>query len=126
MRIPFVDYQLYTKVMQQPLVHESDAKSIEADNVAIQTNSRSSTIVNAFIGRTIAVYSGNKSQRLDITEAMVGYKLGCFSFTKKLGKSIHNSEHNRKKIAKMKRKITQKKVRKATTTTAKTTAKKKK
>lgn len=56
---------------------------------------------------------------------MVYHKLGAFAFTKKLGASIHNSEHNRKKIAKIKRKITQKKVRKTTLQTPKVKKKKK-
>ena len=93
-------------------------------NLVFQTKSRSSTIIEPFVGKCIAVYNGKRSKRVYITEEKIGYKLGCFSFTKKMGKSIHNSEHNRKKIAKMKRKITQKKVRK-TSATPKAKAKKK-
>jgi ribosomal protein S19 len=126
MKIPFVDYNLYIEVMMQPTAQNNDGNSIESDNFVIQTTSRSSTITSGFVGKVLAVHSGNKSKQVLITSDMIGHKLGSFSFTKKLGKSIHNSEHNRKKIAKMKRKITQKKVRKTPAKTTKTSSAKKK
>jgi small subunit ribosomal protein S19 len=64
----------------------------------IKTKSRSSTILQSFIGKTIYVYSGRLFKKVIITEDMVGRKLGEFSFTRKLGK-IHS-----KKIRKQRRK----------------------
>ena len=114
MKIPFVDYDLYNKTLTTTESATVSETTLPNDNSVVQTHSRSSTIIPPFIGRTIAVYTGKRAKRILIKENMLGYKLGSFVFTKKLGKSIHNSEHNRKKIAKMKRKITQKKVRKTT------------
>jgi len=129
MKIPFVDYNLYSEIVfnKVPLSNRGLTKNVS--NSIVHTTSRSSTIVESFIGKTIAVHNGKVSERLLITPEMFGYKLGCFIFTKKLGKSIHNSEHNRKKIEKMRRKITQRKVRKTTSKapkTAKAAGKKKK
>jgi hypothetical protein len=59
-------------------------------------------------------------------EGMIGYPLGAFVFTKKLGKSIHNSEKNRKQKEKMRRKITAKKVRKPKTAAKQKSSKTKK
>jgi ribosomal protein S19 len=112
MKIPFVSFDLYSKVFKEPLTQTSEDDMVTSESSVIRTASRSSTIISPFVGKTIAVYNGKRPKHIDIKPEMIGYKLGCFVFTKKLGVSIHNSEHNRKKIAKMRRKITQKKVRK--------------
>nr|ADZ99055.1 ribosomal protein S19 [Physarum polycephalum] len=126
MKVPFVNYELLTKVIKESSIQALDENIKDEHKPVIQTKSRSSTIINPFVGKVIAVYTGARSKRIYVTSRMVGFKLGCFAFTKKLGKSIHNSEHNRKKIAKMKRKITQKKVRKTVVKTVKKPTKKKK
>jgi hypothetical protein len=57
-------------------------------------------------------------------QAMVGFKLGSIVLTKKLGSSIHNSERNRKKKEKIRRKITARKIRKPKTNATKKKKKK--
>jgi len=115
MKIPFVSYDLYSKVLKKPSTQTTENNMVKPESSTIHTKSRSSTIISPFVGKTIAVYNGKRPKHIDIKVEMIGYKLGCFAFTKKLGISIHNSDHNRKKIAKMRRKITQKKVRKTAT-----------
>jgi small subunit ribosomal protein S19 len=65
----------------------------------IRTKSRSSTILQSFIGLIFEVYTGKSYTKIYIDEKMVGHKLGEFSFTRKLGK-IHEKKKNRKKIRK--------------------------
>lgn len=57
----------------------------------LYTKSRNSIILENFVGWTIFVYQGTKYNKLLITSNMVGYKLGEFSFTRKVGK-IHTSK----------------------------------
>jgi small subunit ribosomal protein S19 len=102
MKIPWIDYDLYTKSSQL------------GDNIKIKATSRSSTIISKFIGKTFSIHNGKTLDHLTIKSGMVGQKLGAFILTKKLGKSIHNSDHNKKVKEKARRKITQKKVRKTT------------
>jgi ribosomal protein S19 len=116
MKIPFVDYKLYTSVKANAsLLHNVELQQISGKTVLL-TKSRSSVIAKPFIGKVLSIYQGKFSKRIRITKRMKGHHLGEFSFTKKMGKSIHNSERNRKKKEKMRRKITQKKVRKPKTT----------
>lgn len=70
-----------------PFIHESLTKKIEAMNSrnekkVIKTWSRSSTIIPAMIGHTIAVYNGRKHVPIYITEQMIGHKLGEFAPTR--------------------------------------------
>jgi len=44
----------------------------------IKTWARSSDIISAMVGRTIAVYNGKRHIPIYITEKMVGHKLGEF------------------------------------------------
>ena len=128
MKIPFVDFKLYKEICNNTpsIINDADDISFESKKSNIQTQSRSSTIVDSFIGKTLNIYNGKRFLHLNINAQMIGFKLGCFIFTKKLGKSIHNSLNNRKKIAKMKRKITQKKDRKTVNKKVKKKKKKKK
>ncbi|MDA0938771.1 MAG: 30S ribosomal protein S19 [Proteobacteria bacterium] len=70
---PFVDPSLLKKVLAAA---ESGARS------AIKTWSRRSTILPSFIGLTFAVHNGKDFIRVQITERMVGKKLGEFSPTR--------------------------------------------
>jgi small subunit ribosomal protein S19 len=126
MKIPFVDFDLYSKIHSLNQQQATSDIAQKTTNFIIQTTSRSSVITSNCIGKIIAVHNGKVSKRILIKAEMVGYKLGSFVFTKHLGQSIHNSERNRKKKEKMRRKITQKKARKPVAKTAKTTSKKKK
>jgi len=108
MKHPFIDYELYKNSFS------TKANITHADN--IKTTSRSSTILQRFVGKTFSIHNGKSFEHITITSTMVGQKLGTFVLTKKLGNSIHNSDHNRKVKEKARRKITAKKVRKTTAT----------
>lgn len=68
----------------------------------IRTKSRSSTILQSFIGLTFAVYNGRKYIKLYIDRKMVGHKLGEFSFTRKVGKIHEKKLKNSKSLVKKK------------------------
>ena len=70
---PFIDVKLLKKIT---LLNDKNQKKI------IKTWSRSSTITPDFVGHTIAVHNGNKMIPVDISENMVGHKLGEFSPTR--------------------------------------------
>ena len=74
-------------VKKGPFVQEKLLQKVEALNTAndkkvIRTWSRSSTILPAFVGQTIAVHDGRKHVPVYITEDMVGHKLGEFAPTR--------------------------------------------
>ena len=74
-------------VKKGPFVQEKLLAKIEALNAAndkkvVRTWSRSSTILPAFVGHTIAVHDGRKHVPVYITEDMVGHKLGEFAPTR--------------------------------------------
>ena len=70
---PFVDAHLLKKVEQSRATNNKRP---------IKTWSRRSTIIPEFIGLTFAVHNGRQHVPVFITEAMVGHKLGEFSFTR--------------------------------------------
>jgi small subunit ribosomal protein S19 len=70
---PFVDGYLLTKAEQ---VRTSGR------NQAIKTWSRRSTVLPQFVGLTFAVHNGMKHIPVQVTEDMVGHKLGEFSPTR--------------------------------------------
>ncbi|GAB6049692.1 30S ribosomal protein S19 [Hydrogenophilus islandicus] len=70
---PFVDAHLMKKV---------EAARAKNDKRPIKTWSRRSTILPEFIGLTFAVHNGRQHVPVFVTEAMVGHKLGEFSFTR--------------------------------------------
>jgi small subunit ribosomal protein S19 len=51
-------------------------------NAAIKTWSRRSTILPQFVGLTFQVHNGNKFIPVNVSEEMVGHKLGEFSPTR--------------------------------------------
>jgi small subunit ribosomal protein S19 len=53
-----------------------------SEKKVIKTWSRSSTILPAFVGHTIAVHDGRKHVPVYLTEDMVGHKLGEFAPTR--------------------------------------------
>lgn len=74
-------------VWKGPFVDKSLLKKIEAviasgRNEVIKTWSRRSTILPQFVGKTIAVHNGKKHIPVNITEDMIGMKLGEFSPTR--------------------------------------------
>ena len=70
---PFVDGHLLKKAQK---AYESSR------NEVIKTWSRRSTILPEFIGLSFAVHNGKKFIPVNVTEDMVGHKLGEFSPTR--------------------------------------------
>jgi small subunit ribosomal protein S19 len=70
---PFVQESLMKKIS---VMNENNEKKV------VKTWSRSSTILPAFVGHTIAVHDGRKHVPVYVTEDMVGHKLGEFAPTR--------------------------------------------
>ena len=70
---PFVDGSLIKKV-------EKAGQSVRSE--VIKTWSRRSTILPQFVGLTFGVYNGRKFIPVNVSEEMVGHKLGEFSPTR--------------------------------------------
>jgi small subunit ribosomal protein S19 len=70
---PYVDEKLFRKVERA-----RDTGSTEP----IKTWARACTIVPEFIGQTFLVHNGKVFNRVQVTEEMIGHKLGEFSPTR--------------------------------------------
>ena len=70
---PFVDAHLAAK---------ADKARMENSKKPIKTWSRRSTILPDFIGLTIAIHNGKQHVPIQITENMIGHKLGEFAATR--------------------------------------------
>jgi len=70
---PYVDERLFQKVQRA-----ADARNYEP----IKTWARACTIVPEFIGVTFMVNNGKTFHKVQVTEDMVGHKLGEFSPTR--------------------------------------------
>ena len=70
---PYVLESLYKKVLE---MNKNGEKKV------VKTWSRSSTIFPDFVGHTFAVHDGRKHVPVDVTEDMVGHKLGEFAPTR--------------------------------------------
>lgn len=68
--------------MQEKLLAKIEALNAANDKKVVRTWSRSSTILPAFVGHTIAVHDGRKHVPVYVTEDMVGHKLGEFAPTR--------------------------------------------
>lgn len=68
--------------IQEALVAKVEALNARNEKKVIKTWSRSSTVIPAMIGHTIAVYNGRKHVPIYITEQMIGHKLGEFAPTR--------------------------------------------
>jgi small subunit ribosomal protein S19 len=84
-----------------PYIHYSLLDDIikNTTRTVIRTKSRSSTILQSFIGLVIEVYTGRSYNKVYIEEKMVGHKLGEFSFTRKMGR-IHEKKNKKSKTSK--------------------------
>lgn len=85
---PFVAYHLIQKVEE---LNKTSKKSV------IKTWSRSSTIIPAMIGHTIAIYNGKQHFPLFISEQLIGHKLGEFVPTRNFRSHIKSSDRRMKK-----------------------------
>ena len=70
---PYIDQKLLRKVLNQKQT---------GDKTPIKTWARASQIPPEFVGHTLAIHNGRIFIPVFITEAMVGYRLGEFSFTR--------------------------------------------
>lgn len=73
---PFVDAKLAKKV----------AGVSKGDRTVIKTWARASTITPDMVGKNFAVHNGKLHVPVNVTENMVGHKLGEFSPTRKFRK----------------------------------------
>nr|YP_009455830.1 30S ribosomal protein S19 [Dictyopteris divaricata]YP_010205335.1 30S ribosomal protein S19 [Grateloupia livida]AQZ25046.1 30S ribosomal protein S19 [Dictyopteris divaricata]UAV85904.1 30S ribosomal protein S19 [Grateloupia livida] len=85
---PFVAYHLLQKI---------DELNKTKKKVVVKTWSRSSTIIPAMIGHTIAIYNGKKHFPLFISEQIIGHKLGEFIPTHNFRSHIKSSDRRLKK-----------------------------
>lgn len=70
---PYVDPKLYHKVEKMELAGQKEP---------VKTWSRSCTIIPEFVGHTFMVHNGKVHLKVQVTEDMVGHKLGEFSPTR--------------------------------------------
>ena len=52
----------------------------------IKTHTREMIVVPVMVGKTIFVHNGKVFQKIDITDQMLGHRLGEFSLTRKIAK----------------------------------------
>lgn len=83
-KAPYVHYTLLDKIISN------------SNRTVIRTKSRSSTILQSFIGLVVEVYTGRTYNKVYIEEKMVGHKLGEFSFTRKMGR-VHEKKFKKVK-----------------------------
>ena len=76
---PFVQKSLRKKVERAKLIIADPNKK---GRIRIKTTSRSSQILEEFIGLTFLVHNGQKYLPIIVTSQMVGHKFGEFSFTR--------------------------------------------
>ena len=86
-KVPFVDYNLLKNIIKNK------------KRFIIRTKSRSSIILQSFIGLVIQVYTGRKYINVYVNEKMIGHKLGEFAFTRKIGK-IHQKQERKLRLIK--------------------------
>ena len=70
---PFVDEKLFAKVQKADAANNREP---------IKTWARACTVVPEFIGFTFMVHNGRQHMKVQITEDMVGHKLGEFAPTR--------------------------------------------
>ncbi len=70
---PFVDEKLFAKVQKADAANNKEP---------IKTWARACTVVPEFIGFTFMVHNGRQHMKVQITEDMVGHKLGEFAPTR--------------------------------------------
>ena len=70
---PFVDEKLFAKVQKADAANNKEP---------IKTWARACTVVPEFIGYTFMVHNGRQHMKVQVTEDMVGHKLGEFAPTR--------------------------------------------
>ena len=87
---PYVDEKLLKKIKNMK----------PGINAVIKTWARQCTIAPEMVGFTFGVHNGKEHIEVNVTEDMVGYKLGEFSPTTKFGR--HGGKMQREQEAKVK------------------------
>jgi len=64
----------------------------DLQNKPIKTHDRALVIVPKMIGKTIHIYNGKEFLRVDITDEMLGHRLGEFSLTRKIAKHVKSGK----------------------------------
>lgn len=59
-------------------------------------NTRSIVVTKSMLGKEVKVHFGNNIKKFKISVRHIGYKLGQFIFTKKMGSSIHKNKKDKK------------------------------
>lgn len=54
-------------------------------------------ITKALVGKEISVYNGQTFKTFKVLDLMVGYKVGHFIFTRRVGSDIHKTKKFKKK-----------------------------
>jgi small subunit ribosomal protein S19 len=86
---PYIDPKLALKVVKADRA---------GDRSPIKTWARASTIPPDFIGHTFLVHNGKQHVKVQITEDMVGHKLGEFSPTRQFRGHTNKKEANKKGV----------------------------
>ena len=84
---PFVSYKLLEKVNEM---------NTKGKKLIIKTWSRSSTILPAMVGHTIAVYNGKQHIPVFVSEQIVGHKLGEFAPTRTFRSHVKSDKKARR------------------------------
>jgi small subunit ribosomal protein S19 len=84
---PFIAYKLLEKVNDM---------NDKGKKTTIKTWSRSSTILPAMVGHTIAVYNGKLHIPIFISEQIVGHKLGEFAPTRTFRSHVKSDKKARR------------------------------
>ncbi len=61
-------------------------------NKPIRTHLREMVVVPNMVGKTIFVHNGKEYQKIDISDQMLGHRLGEFSQTRKIAKHTNKSK----------------------------------
>ncbi len=77
---PFVDEKLFAKVQKADAANNKEP---------IKTWARACTVVPEFIGFTFMVHNGRQHMKVQVTEDMVGHKLGEFAPTRTFRGHVH-------------------------------------
>ena len=66
MKTPFIDFTLYSNVLQSARTHEDGTTDVDAKRKITLTYSRTTTIPPEFVGHTVGVHNGKKFNNLHI------------------------------------------------------------
>jgi small subunit ribosomal protein S19 len=68
---------------KNPYICKSYTQNTPKENNDVKIVSRSMVILPSFVEKTFNVHTGKTFNEVNVTEEMIGYKFGEFSFTRK-------------------------------------------